>query len=83
MLQDLRCMSTSCFMARHVIHRLRVAAAALTDSSQHHYTTLGTPTKSSGLLVCRPDWDATVGWLKGMGADVVTTEERLRKNMGA
>ena len=31
---------------------------------------------------CRPDWDDTVSWLKGMGADLVTTEEKAKKELG-
>lgn len=31
----------------------------------------------------RPDWEATVGWLKGLGADVVTTEQRLKGDVAA
>jgi hypothetical protein len=34
------------------------------------------------LCCCRPDWDATVSWLKGMGADVVTTEASLKADLG-
>lgn len=34
------------------------------------------------VLFCRPDWDATVSWLKGMGADVVTTEQDLKADLG-
>ena len=30
----------------------------------------------------RPDWDATVGWLNDLGADLVTTEERLKRDLG-
>ena len=30
----------------------------------------------------RPDWDSTVAWLQGMGADLVTTEQRLKHDFG-
>lgn len=29
----------------------------------------------------RPDWDATVSHLKALGADLVTTEERLKDDL--
>jgi len=31
----------------------------------------------------RPDWDDTVSWLKGMGADLVTTEDKAKKELAA
>jgi hypothetical protein len=31
---------------------------------------------------CRPDWDAAVSWLQGMGADLVTTEQKLKADLG-
>lgn len=30
----------------------------------------------------RPDWEATVKWLKDLGADVVTTEHKLKADVG-
>lgn len=30
----------------------------------------------------RPDWDATVSWLRGMGADLVTTEQDIKADLG-
>lgn len=34
------------------------------------------------LLTLRPDWDACVSSLTDMGADVVTTEEKLKQDLG-
>jgi len=34
------------------------------------------------LCVSRPEWDQTVTWLQGMGADVVTTEQKLKADLG-
>eukprot|EP00775_Hariotina_reticulata_P004731 gene4731-4981_t len=35
------------------------------------------------LPVTSPDWDATVAWLQDMGADIVTTEQKLKEDLAA
>jgi hypothetical protein len=34
------------------------------------------------LSLRREDWDEVAGWLQELGADVVTTEQKLRQDMG-
>eukprot|EP00879_Flechtneria_rotunda_P013891 GHRR01014507.1.p1 GENE.GHRR01014507.1~~GHRR01014507.1.p1 ORF type:complete len:309 (+),score=91.20 GHRR01014507.1:1264-2190(+) len=38
--------------------------------------------KTVNVIRDRPDWDAAVSWLKEMGADLVTTEARLKEDLG-
>jgi hypothetical protein len=49
---------------------------------QSHHVLLPRITHHSVLLHTSPDWAATVAWLKGMGADVVTTEQKLKEDLG-
>lgn len=39
--------------------------------------------RSISIIRARPDWDEAVGLLKGLGADVVTTEQALRADVSA
>eukprot|EP00878_Enallax_costatus_P043859 GHUV01051957.1.p2 GENE.GHUV01051957.1~~GHUV01051957.1.p2 ORF type:complete len:202 (+),score=70.47 GHUV01051957.1:912-1517(+) len=39
--------------------------------------------KTVNVIRDRPNWDATVSWLEDMGADLVTTEDKLKADLAA
>lgn len=39
--------------------------------------------KTVNVIRDRPDWEAAVSWLRAMGADVVTTEQKLKADLAA
>ena len=39
------------------------------------------PRDLPAMVLCRPDWDEVVSELHGLGADVVTTEAKLKEDL--
>jgi hypothetical protein len=74
--------TAACWAALPDSHELKTSAVLHTLGE--HLPPVHTYTRHNTWLAdsCRPDWDETVAWLKGMGADIVTTEASLKSDMG-